>query len=338
MRTLRWDLRLLFAAWGYNVGASNGSVSERIKDMRPRLVPFLDMFGFALELPHYGQSYHSMSLRAKRSRQDHVARAEAEQEFWVSSEMVILLNGFMLTYRKGSRARRVAAVVLQGLIGKVCDAGTFPSQSLRDWDPPDDSLCPLPGDVVERCGHVRHAPLPKPQAELETHHAFLCRTFLWVMDSPFITCPNLQAWVVGFANKFSMRASDTVETWGDGALVQDSAWTEKDPGRKRRRRIDVHVRNQLCGERLAASCVESAATLAKTIHGMDAQNTCHALERQHMQDVRAAQVLAAENFGTVGASYDACVFGSPKQDINLGYAWFAHNNLACILAPMVRRA
>lgn len=108
--------------------------------------------GLALD-DHFGRSRHS---QAKSSRTTDSQLEDSEQEFWVSTEAMILLFMLFSYYRRSAVHRVLAVDALSMFFEQGVEPGTFPSLSFPE--PPEScKSCGEEGDddPSEYCEHIR---------------------------------------------------------------------------------------------------------------------------------------------------------------------------------------
>ena len=205
--------------------------------------------------------------------------------------------------------------MLAALFAKTLTASEWPKIAFQDADGEELPHCPIPGPSVECCGHLGLAPRPMPGVYYESPAKYLATSLCWV-TSHAAQCCAAQAWFGDKVTQIQRAIDGCWQTWADTDLFKRRYALEPEPGMKRRRRFDVHVREHMCSQRATSSYMPAAAAVRAT-HEIHDERLCERQERLWLQEFKAAQWMEQMNSDGVGCSFDAATFGNPKKTSTL---------------------
>ena len=96
---LRWDLRDVMKAAGYDVSLKNGAVPARLRDLSG-LSSFAATFGVPWQSPNYSNNFTSEVKRMARQGLESHHVMEFEQEYWVSTKGLVTFFVSAITTEK----------------------------------------------------------------------------------------------------------------------------------------------------------------------------------------------------------------------------------------------
>ena len=329
---LRWDFRMILESCGYACDMQWGGVHNRIADFKRPLVEFLSRFDMQLESPFYGASFHSEVRRKRRRHDEERAPLAAEQEYWVTTKLAVVIVLFLFVHRRGrANTLRVQCVLQELLTCTIHD--NLPATAAKELVRRYQGECPEPKDSEGFCMHANSAPAARNIVGEPASRQFT-EALCWATCKRD-NCPALLMWLRHEVGRIAAAIVQARERWGDPDLIRCHELQQMARHRKKQRRFDIHVREQLCNDVLAPGHSSSLHTAWRVLKGDSNIATMWRQEVQQLQDIRAAQFQIGALVSTIGASYDATRFGSPSRDCLLSFFYCHKQDVCCIGAPQV---
>ena len=330
-KTLRWDLRKIFTAVGYDCNAKHGKLADRLADMRGMVMDAFSVAGIELEEPFFGYSYASEAQRRKR-RLPGAEEKLCEQEYWVDSQGALVFFAFLAQYRRGQVVKRMITLLLRQLLLRTCPTSALSLPPVHELPENIAQNCTHFDPVAGVCCHARNAPLHGPRgSELEA--GFMANVLIWALgEAP--ACGFASAILRRLLTTLVAHIEDEPASWGNGDLIRHSSAANMEEGRKRARRFDMHVRQQLmCTERQEGMLVSSTRAW-RILHGAEHARDLVYQERVWMDEMCAAWWLLCRPLTTVGACFDETDVGKrPRQSLNISSFFFPDFHKAAVGAP-----
>ena len=207
---LRWELRRLLPAAGYEMSAKNGQVDDILRTQKRVFLALLDL----LCLPgaqHFGESQHSLRVRHELC----VSKA-ADQEWWVSTEAMLALIAFYGSFRRSTAQKQRCKL----LLGWICEATLDLTHAWETRLVPDGFVarCTWRLDGQGHCAHVDAvlANLPaRPTAGRHDEVSDLAAELSAWMEAPHATkCRAIGSHIGSIFRVLAENIEARVGTWG----------------------------------------------------------------------------------------------------------------------------
>ena len=256
--------------------------------------------------------------------------ASAEQEWWVSTPMLLVLLVDLEATRRRVNDRELAHTLLEKLL-----EATFPAEAASECNPWRFSAQVLEecaeDELDGECEHVRSLQAGfRQRAEQESPQAFLASAIATLYAHRY--CSAVAQQVGAIAEQVASGMERDASHWGD------SDWHRSRVAnltcRARSRRVDPHVREYVLRQGLEQGHGTTPGQLAK---GTAAVHRSQAVQHreQEMSAYRASSVLSFERSQVISVCCDAARLGRPAREILLGAcsAPACDDSRHCILPP-----
>jgi hypothetical protein len=310
-QSLKWELRRLLPSLGYDLTKTHGRVCDRVRDMKWRWIGLLNHMSFQVVSEHFGESAHALQQRTDVPRHvlDH-----AEQEFWVSTPMLVLV---LLDVRCSAHSaiRCEAAELLLVMLCERCVDAEFLENS---------ALLGLPDDVADKCAEdvvdtfcacwrsarnsIRALTEGIPQRQL-------ARILMAMYDQ--LACASTSAWLASTLRKVGKHIDERVQVWGkfDWHKTSVAAIVNRSTGRHLR--VDFHAKQFVLRRTLEQGQASTPSQAARCMDGITPSQVVHWIRRE-MADFQATSHICFNGAEDVALVYDAARIGQPAKEMCCG--------------------
>ena len=310
--TLRWTLRRVFAAGGYENFSRQTQFYCRLRETKSRFNEFLGPLDRSMEMLGFGRSEHA--ARRARGSLDPDEIEKCDEDFWCGTAAVFFWLLFFTHHRRSHEMKWHANASLVAVLQATVERDTA-EQLLVDLR--NEDVCGLCAEAVDDaatvCRHMAAVGGPRPDGiGLHAWLASALRSASEVHES----CSAAAAWLVAAVEQMSLEAEVRVDEWGDVELEKCQALVEA-PEAHKRRRVEPLLKRRVCQELAQQGRnVTDKRTMRALVGDHDAEDGTR-WRRQELRYVQAAQWLTCHDMDAVGFSVDGVAVGCPKRDVLL---------------------
>ena len=335
-KDVRWNLRKVLTACGYDMNMKNGGVKDRLASFKGPLGDMFGCLGMTLSPPHLGAPLMSIAQK-RRKGEDYVDSCgdQAEQEWYVNTSACIALLIFMATHRKGEGCRWIVVLLLRKFISTFTRDTFWQARDLRNESEAIAEHCDE-YDVAEGyCCHLSTAPIPGKLKPGQVSADSLASLLVWCGNN-MKKCNFMKHWLISKIQELADEIEERNVSWGSSDLLRHPGAHCIEPGRKRRHRFDIHLRQQLASDERSDGLTMSSSRAWKVIHKEDLRKNLLDQERSWMLSARAMLIKLGRSVGCIGASFDETNVGtSPERSLNISMFFFSSFGVTAVGPPQV---
>lgn len=260
--------------------------------------------------------------------------SQAEQEFWVSTRMQVLLMLHFMGIRRRLRDRELCS-----LFGARFLELLVPSSGVDiflPWRIPAESMALCGEDAHgDQCCHLREVlgKLDRPKKEdSSSPQAYVWAVLVYLYE--FRACLAVTHHLGKLITSIMQKGDDDIDRWAD------FSWQHGDAARltsvARPRRIDPHLRRFIMEDGMSQGQGRTAGQVGSSV-GVDAGRVVH-MKHKMMSAYRASAVMSFSNKHVISACFDGGRLGRPARELLVGAfaAPVPDDHRDCAFPPQVR--
>lgn len=246
-----------------------------------------------------------------------VAGEAFEQEYWVSTHMLVLYLADLACAARGAGRQALAHALIRALLEATCDATELQQadflcipDDILDMctEDADDTLC---GCVREwRSGAQRSVAGENPQQKSAR---------LLVDLFTFLECDALSAWLARMLQVVVQCLESRWEEWADTSWFKTPAAAVVNDATGKRRRSDFHAKQYAVCTSLQSGAASSRAAAARSMDGVWKQQASVWREKE-MAAFQAESHLRFAGSSSIALAFDAAMLGQPAKELLVGLA------------------
>ena len=318
---LRWELRRFLPSAGYEWHSKNTQVHRLVRECLSTWQAWWTLASCPESI--FGRS--RVSLQGTGDLETASAAADAEQEYWVTTQGMLVLLAHWCRKRKRIEDQRRCRCLLRMLLRQTCPPSLLSSIPVTDSEAgfcegsPAGVICTHEGQVERSVQGAAGDPVERVATCLEE-------------QATFVQCPRIMAHLGTVTANLSTIIASSPAAWGRD-LTLERSWL---PGlsETKRRRADPHLKQKVSTSssstsRSAAATAVAAGSLAKRQvtqwrEGQLATLQATAMMRWHKKPAILSSVL------------DASRLGKPSREYLLHCAFDATGSCSYVFPPAVR--
>jgi hypothetical protein len=327
---LRWEIRDVLPAIGYQETSAGTAVCRRIADLEPTWASVILSAGLEPLRSHIG-----LSREMARRRKDLDSLEHASQEAWYSTDALLVLLSDWPHSRKSFDDRKLAIAVGSFVISQTVPLDKLGElgleRPLEEWIPACRQLPIKDG----RCFCVYFA--MKQFGELDTSeppqrrilHVLAC-----LRAQP--RCKVCTVWLMEVVAAVSKEIDATANEWGHYDPFKSGCAKMMGPSGRKRKRINAGFKEAFAVQAFKEKRCHSTDGMLRSVeptmagHGLGMD-----MELAFLHDLQAAAMLTFHDPHVVFACWDAARVGNPAKDLMGIFIEDARSNLVMPCAPAV---
>ena len=189
---LRWEIRRILVSNDYKLSGAYSQPDDVISSQLPKCLREFEKLRLAPSAAFW-RSMHSLKMRGASDNEV----LGAEQEFWLSSDGLIVVLLFMMAHRRGIDKRDLSRACLEAFLASCVEADAFRA---LPWGTPSLASLQLCGEGMNASGWCCHAAEVVPHMQGPMNHG-VALAFLSSLQKK-AKCPfcGIPPWVSGSAN------------------------------------------------------------------------------------------------------------------------------------------
>jgi hypothetical protein len=323
---LRWELRHLMPALNFSLTAMNPLKSFVRRDVRTWTGLF-DTFGLSPVTEHFGRP--ATSLKRKGA---HDELAEASDEFWVSTGGLFVLLLHFETKRRNQLDQRLTEAVAELIATMTLEDGSYDVVLLPGIDLASAALCQqLPLDSG-RCACINSLSrdMDGIRGVCPRMKVLHCMRLMF----GYSDCKSCAAWLGHVVKKSANLVDTRASEWGDFDPLVHPELLLVGPSGSKRRRLAKGFKDAVGLQAMEDKRSNTVSSMLKAVYPQ-MQKNCHRIVYEQLWEHKAATELAGRKLHVVHSASDGCRVGKPAREYLGVYLWFAREQLASCLPPVV---
>lgn len=320
---VKWELRRILPSVGYHETSAWTSLSSLVRDQYVKWVALWSVAGFE-QCGMFGRSRHSERMRCLQSPE--AVETDCEQEFWLSTEGVIMTLLFWRDFRRQHEMKQLCTAALRLFLEKT-NGDDLCSLNATGWRQGGQKPCDKAVNAHGECGCVRKVryqlgELVGSMAEMTANALFLLSK-----NPDCIACCGRLMWLVKLIASTAMAR---VDRWAITDLLEERDLSMI--GRTgKKRRMDHHVMEMAVNRQDS----QSGQSLTVGIRGVSRQSAEYWVEARMAEIQAATHLNCMASAGVVSSAFDGVRLGKPAQEILMHIVWSSRTVSSSVLPPAV---